>query len=258
MVRLQINGVEIAAAEGATVLEVCREAGIDVPTLCYMKPLGPYGVCRLCIVEAEGPALPRTVLSSCNLAVSEGLDIETESPLILSLRKTIVELLLASTPVTEPLKALATSLGITVSRFRMEKSDPCVLCGLCVRVCRDAIGPGALSFAGSSTNAQVVAGSVVLDPQACVGCGTCANLCPVSAIRVEDDGDERRMTVYGELRNRLELVSCEICGARHTTERFVQLIESRLSGEQRKGFRNLCPECSRQAFAASLTGEAVE
>lgn len=258
MTTLRINGKELSAPEGATVLEVCKDAGIDVPTLCYMKALGPYGVCRLCIVEAEGPALPRTVLSSCNLTVSEGLVIETESPLILSLRKTMVELLLASISVTEPLKALATRLGVTASRFRMEKSDPCVLCGLCIRVCRNAIGPGALSFAGSSTNARVVAGSVVLDPEACVGCGTCANLCPVSAIRVEDDGDERRMTVYGELRNRLELVSCEICGARHTTGRFMQLIESRLSEEQRKGFRNLCPECSRHAFAASLTGEAVE
>lgn len=258
MITLRINGKDVEAAEGATVLEVCREAGIDIPTLCYVKPLGPYGVCRLCIVEAEGPGLPRTVLSSCNLPVSEGLVIETDTPLVASLRRTMVELLLVSTPVEGPLEDIAGRMGVATSRFRSGKTDPCVLCGICVRVCRDAIGPGALSFTGSEGNDRIVAGSVRLDPEACVGCGTCVNLCPVCALRIEDEGEERRISLYGEVASRLGLVSCDVCGARHTTGRFMELIKSRLSEEQRRGFRNLCPECSRHAFAASLTGEAVE
>jgi NADH dehydrogenase/NADH:ubiquinone oxidoreductase subunit G len=258
MITLRINGKDVEAAEGVTVLKVCREAGIDIPTLCYVKPLGPYGVCRLCVVEAEGPSLPRTVLSSCNLPVSDGLVIESETPLIASLRKTMVELLMASSPVAGPLQAIAARMGVTTSRFTTRKADPCVLCGVCVRVCRDAIGPGALSFAGSDANPEVVAGSVRLDPEACVGCGTCANLCPVSAIGLEDDGEERRLALYGEVVNLLELVSCDICGARHTTRRFIELVKGRLSEEQRKGFRNLCTECGREAFAVSLTGEAVD
>src|SRR5512143_2874845 len=154
MITLTINGRQIEASPGTTVLEVAQGEGIDIPTLCYHRALGPYGVCRLCVVEVEGPRLMRTVAPSCNLAVSEGLVVETDSPFIRGMRRTIVELLLCSTPLTESLKKVAAALGVEATRFKSVEKDACILCGLCVRVCREKIGVAALSFAGNPGNSR--------------------------------------------------------------------------------------------------------
>ncbi len=254
MIRLTIDGKEVEAQNGLTVLDVARESDIDIPTLCYLKPLGPYGVCRLCVVEAEGPRLPRTVVPSCTLPVSEGLAVKTATPLIITIRRTLLELLLASTDVTEPLVSLAKSYGVESSRFQVAGPDPCVLCGLCVRVCRDSIGASALSFEGKSENRQVVAGSIALDLEACVGCGTCANICPVAAIRLEDRGSERKIILYGNVANTIALEECTMCGRPHATRKFIDTVLRRMDEAQRAGFRNVCPDCSRSYYAVALTG----
>jgi NADH dehydrogenase/NADH:ubiquinone oxidoreductase subunit G len=98
MITLSINGNSIQASEGMTVLEAARQEGIEIPTLCYLKALGPFGVCRLCIVEANGPGLIPAILPSCNLKVFEGLVITTDSSVIHEIRRTMIELLLASSP----------------------------------------------------------------------------------------------------------------------------------------------------------------
>lgn len=255
MIDLTINGRQIKADEGTTVLEVARSEGIDIPTLCYHRALGPYGVCRLCVVEAEGPGLVRTVASSCNFTVSEGLIVETDSSLIRTMRRTIVELLLASEPVTEPLREIARRLGVETTRFTSTESDHCVLCGLCVRVCREKIGAAALSFAGRPDNRHVVAGEIRLDPEACIGCGTCAMVCPVAAISSEDRGYEREIVLYGDVANRLELLRCDFCGAPSTTRKFLDMVISRMNDEQKKGMKNLCPDCARRYYAVALTGQ---
>ena len=253
-ISLKINGRKIFAAEGITVLEAARQEGIDIPTLCYLKALGPYGVCRLCIVEAVGPGLIPAILPSCSLKVSEGLVITTHSPLIQSIRRTIIELLLACTSLTEPLKMLGHKFGMETSRFISTKSDPCILCGLCVRVCRTRIGASALSFA-SGANEQVVAERIRMNAELCIGCGTCANICPVQALQLEDSEAERRIILYGEVVKRFDLVKCEGCGTPYTTQKFIDSIISRLADEQRCGLKNLCPECARQYYAEALTGQ---
>jgi len=244
----------VQAAAGMTVLEVARQEGLDIPTLCYLKALGPYGVCRLCIVEAAGPGLIPTILPSCNLTISEGLIIITDSPVIQSMRRTILELLLASTPLTDPLKVMAGNFGIKTSRFTSAKSDPCILCGLCVRVCRYKIGASALSFA-SAGNGQVIAERIGMDPELCIGCGTCANICPVQAIQLEDLEAERRLILYGTVVRRFDLLKCDGCGAPYTTREFIDSIISRLDHEQKCSLKNLCCECARQYYAEALTGQ---
>lgn len=253
-ISLKINGREVQAAEGMTVLEAARQEGIDIPTLCYLKALGPYGVCRLCIVEAEGPGLIATILPSCNLTISEGLIITTDSPVIQSMRKTIIELLLASTPLTVPLKVLADKFGIETSRFVSAKSDPCILCGLCVRVCRERIGASALSFT-SGANEHIVAERIEMNADLCIGCGTCVNICPVQAMQLEDSEYYRRIILYGEVVRGFALVRCEGCGAPNTTQKFIDSIISRLADEQKCGLKNLCPECSRRHYAEALAGQ---
>ena len=92
---LTINGAPVNGREGMTILEVARENGIDIPTLCYLEDLTPVGACRICVVEVEGS---RTLVGSCHTPITQGMVINTHSPKVLEARKVIVELLLASHP----------------------------------------------------------------------------------------------------------------------------------------------------------------
>ena len=91
MISLTINGQNLEAQEGSTVLQVAERAGIIIPTLCYHKDLSPYGGCRLCLVEVQGSRLPST---SCNLLVSKGMVVQTESPALTQSRRSVLEMLL--------------------------------------------------------------------------------------------------------------------------------------------------------------------
>ncbi|MFZ2198531.1 MAG: 2Fe-2S iron-sulfur cluster-binding protein [Thermodesulfovibrionales bacterium] len=255
MINIEINGKKIEAPEGTTVLEAARKEGIDIPTLCYHRALGPKGVCRLCIVEIEGPGLDHMVTTSCNCRVSEGLFVETATARIQGMRKVILNLLLSGTASTSPLKALAGSAGIRRRKYGTVEEDKCILCGLCVYVCRESIKAGALRFETAGDNGNRVVEFVALSEELCIGCGTCAALCPVGAIRLVDEGAERSVLLYGKVANTLRLKTCEECGGHYTTEKFAESILYHLDKELRKGVKNLCPDCARQHYVVALTGQ---
>lgn len=258
MTSITIDGRKLAADPEKTVLETARSAGIAVPTLCYHHALGPYGSCRLCIVEAEGPSLGHTVTTSCNLMPSGGLIVETATPRIQAMRRTILELMLSGTRSTPELRSRATEAGITRKRFPLKgpiNTDPCILCGLCVRVCRETIRANALGFGVSGTNQNRVAGTVVLTKERCIGCGTCAAVCPVGAIRLDDRGAVRRIILYGKTARRLPLVRCDICDRPFTTEQFILSVLSRVDATLKHDIGHVCPDCGRSRFATALTGQ---
>jgi bidirectional [NiFe] hydrogenase diaphorase subunit len=255
MIPITLNGQELTVRENTMILEVARDQGIDIPTLCYHESLGPYGACRLCLVEASGPTLRKGLQASCTLAASAGLAVETNSPPVIQARKVIFELLLGRAPESRPLRTLAERFGVTASRFVNENQGNCVRCGLCVRVCREKIGAAALCFAGRGQKKRVTAEFGQLS-ETCIGCGTCANLCPAGAIHLEDRDDQRRIYLTDNTISRLELVHCRSCGVPYQPAKYVAYVRERSSVEGAAEIpRNLCPACARKIYAQTLYGD---
>src|SRR5450756_1296611 len=137
-VALVINGRNVTAEKGMTILEAARNAGVDIPTLCHHEEVAPFGACRLCTVEITSGGRSRLV-ASCVYPAEEGLDVQTESAPVVKGRKLILEMLLARAPGVQALTAYASRYGVDVAKF---SSDPsfCILCGLCVNYCAEVKG----------------------------------------------------------------------------------------------------------------------
>lgn len=183
MFRVTIDGAQYEAAPGRTVLEVAREQRIHIPTLCYHEALEPYGACRLCVVEVE-IGEKRRLVTSCTYPCSDGLIVETQSGAALESRRMSIELLLATARGVPLIQELAAEYGVEEPRFRMAEDD-CILCGLCVRACREIAGVQAISLAYRGID-KAVATPFQISSRDCVECGTCVYVCPTGAIRLED------------------------------------------------------------------------
>jgi bidirectional [NiFe] hydrogenase diaphorase subunit len=176
MVELTIDGIRIKAVKGTTVLEAARSMGIIIPTLCYDPGLSAYGACRVCIVEVIRGNRSK-LEASCTLPVSEGQVIKTNSERVNRARRVIIELLISSCPDSKVLQDLASNYGINEIRFTI-KNKNCILCGLCVRYCKEQMQSGGIGFVGRGT-ARRVATAFGTTPEECRNCGGCEWICPV-------------------------------------------------------------------------------
>jgi bidirectional [NiFe] hydrogenase diaphorase subunit len=166
MIKMEIDGKAVKAREGMMLLEVAREAGIDIPTLCSSEQLKPSGVCRLCMVEiVKGKR--RRVVASCCYPAEEGLIVTTTTPEIQRIRKMIIELLWPASA------QLGKRYGITKSRFVPELTD-CSLCGLCVRYCAEVAKKNAIYFQGRGIDRRVAFTPGIAE---CDSCRACFGLC---------------------------------------------------------------------------------
>jgi NADH dehydrogenase/NADH:ubiquinone oxidoreductase subunit G len=256
MATITLDGTAKEAPETMTVLQVARLAGVDIPTLCHHESLGPYGACRLCVVEAESPTLRRSLITACTLQVADGLSVVTNSAAVQRARKIVLELLLARSPNSRPLRALAKQHGVEGSRFGagLDDDDLCVRCGLCVRACTDQIGAAAISFAGRGQKREVSTEFGHLS-RLCIGCGTCAAVCPTGAIQIEDNNGERSILLRGRAFARLALIRCSSCGISFAAERHLDKVSHRLPESPQAEMLSLCPACSRQHYAAAMASE---
>jgi NADH dehydrogenase/NADH:ubiquinone oxidoreductase subunit G len=180
MVTLTIDGVEVQAEEGTTLLEVAKFYGIDIPTLCYNDELTPYGACRLCTVEVDDGKRTRLV-TSCLYPVEEGIKVKTHSERVIKGRKMILELLIAKCPNSKTLQDLASKMGLEKIRFKMENED-CILCGLCVRMCAEQMGSGAIGFVGRGKKREVATPFRMVS-ESCRNCGACMYICPAVGVQ---------------------------------------------------------------------------
>jgi len=251
MATIVINGKKHEAREGEIAFQVLKREGIDIPSLCYLEGLSPYGSCRLCMVEVKAGGRPG-LTTSCNLTASEGLEIETETPQVVQVRKVLLELYLAEAPGSKKIQELAKKYGVTTTRFThidtSAKGDRCVLCGLCVRVCGEILNVGAIHYAGRGTRTSINTPWYETS-SVCIGCGACEYVCPADAIDIVDQDDERIMETWHK--TTLKLKECAESMKRFATERVVDIVYAK-NQELLKDLKDLSPDARRRKKAAQF------
>jgi len=179
-IRMQIDGKAVGAAEGTTILEAARGAGISIPTLCHHEKLQPFGGCRLCIVEAEAQG-KTNIVASCVSQAEDKLIVRTRSEKIDRIRKTLLELLLAHAPDSPQLQEMAAEYGADRDRFEQEASF-CIHCGLCVRYCAEVKQKNAVGFVDRGIRKEI-AFLPEIAARECHSCQECFPLCPTSYLQ---------------------------------------------------------------------------
>jgi len=237
-VSLTINGNKYTTQKGQYVLQVARENGIEIPTLCNHEAIEPYGACRLCIVEATHGTRTR-IVTSCLYPVEEGLVVQTNSPRIIKNRKMLLNLLLARCSENKVIKDLAAEYGIVKPPFREEywEKNDCIVCGLCVRACEQVVGVSAISLVNRGIHKEP-APPYLKRAKACIGCGSCFYVCPTGAVKMEDKNGVRH--IYNWNVN-FKLKKCSVCGIQWAPE--AQLEYIRKKWDLPVDFFETCPNC---------------
>jgi len=201
LVNVTINGVPVQAENGALLIEVAKQNGIEIPAFCYYEGMSLQAACRMCLVEVEkAPKL----MAGCTLPVAEGMVVRTESEPVVKARKTTLEFLLSNHPLDCPvcdkggeceLQDMTFKYGVGESRFTEIKqhvpekqwspvvfydAPRCILCYRCVRVCNEGMGVGALGVSYRGVNAEIIPSNG--DHLECDECGSCIDICPVGSL----------------------------------------------------------------------------
>ena len=216
MVKLTIDGHPVAVEQGTTILDAAKKAGIDIPTLCYLKDLNEIGACRVCVVEIEGQD---RLSAACATVAEEGMVVRTATPRVLDARRINVQLILSQHNVSCTtcmrngnckLQKVALDLNLQEEPFekkpfssRWDKTFPlirdasrCIQCLRCVNVCEKVQTLGVWSLTGTGKRARVeVAGGKSIRDVNCALCGQCITHCPVGALTVRDDTQKVRQAV---------------------------------------------------------------
>lgn len=229
MLTMTINGNDVDFVQGKTVLEVCQDQGIPIPTMCHDARLKPYGGCRLCLVEVAGAPKP---LTSCTTPAAGGMKVTTESPRLARLRKTIIELLLSNHPNdcmcceaagNCDLQEMAYQYNADLKRFPGEQwalpirednpfitfePNKCIVCGRCTRICNEVVMAGTIDMTGRGFDAiPDTAFGRPRSLQNCEFCGQCVSTCPTGALTDRKSRGFGRSTEVTKVKT-----TCSYCG----------------------------------------------
>lgn len=228
MVTVTIDGKRVTAPEGSNLIDAAARGGINIPNLCYLKGMKGIGACRMCLVEVEGMKAP---MIACTTKVKEGMSVNTNTEKVQEIRKFVVDLILSMHPLdcmtctkagVCTLQQYAYDFGIKESSFTRKKfgfavdeanpfikrdPDYCVLCGRCVRVCKNQ-GTNVLEFMGRGVGSKVAtANDKPLQESGCTFCGSCVDACPVNALLEADRTRKGREWEYEKVSS-----VCLLCG----------------------------------------------
>jgi predicted molibdopterin-dependent oxidoreductase YjgC len=237
MTRLSVDGHDVEVADGATVLDACRAAALDVPTLCYGPTLEPKNACRICMVEVEGN---RVLVPACSRRAEDGMVVSTGSERVRHARRMVLELLAStadlerSPDATRWLQEYRADPGRHGERDRTEVKqdndlyvrdyDRCILCYKCVDACGEQWqGTFAIAMAGRGHGAHIsTEWDAVLPDSACVYCGNCIAVCPTGALMAKPEFDLRSAGDWDESRQTTTDTICGYCGVGCTLTLHVQ------------------------------------
>ena len=238
MVKLTINGREIKAEEGTTLLYAARENNIYIPTLCSNEAVAPYGACRLCLVEIKTARGRERLVTSCIYMVEEGLTIQTDTEKIRKIRRMLLELLLARCPDSEVIRELAQKAGVSKTRFvEQAGNNKCILCANCARTCEEVVGVAAISLAKRGVEREMTTPFSEDFSEACIGCGSCSYSCPTGAITMEDNKG-KRVIKWPHNTMEFKLRKCSVCGQYWAPEKQIEYI-ARTSGTPFRDYDSL-------------------
>ncbi|MEO0083420.1 MAG: 4Fe-4S dicluster-binding protein [candidate division WOR-3 bacterium] len=237
MYKVVIDGIKTEASSGATILSVAKQELIEITTLCYNENLDPRGACRICTVEVEVWGRKRLV-TACNYPINADIIVNTKSERVIKLRQLILEVLWARTPNSKRIIELAEKYNVKKPRFTIEQTtDNCIVCGLCVQVCKDIVGVNAIGLSNRGIFRKPI--TPYQEPsQTCIGCGSCVYVCPTDAITMIDKDGKR---YFERWNTEFKLVGCESCGSYFATDAQIEYIRKVIGKDDPS--LHYCPSC---------------
>ena len=220
MIKFKIDGRVVEGKNGSTILENARNLFISIPTLCYHHELSSFGACRLCTVEIKVDGKWQLV-ASCETPITAGIEVQTASEKVKEARKLVAGLLYSKYKSTKAVRDIAEAIGVDVAKEEKDAQE-CILCGLCVRACREVVGAYALKFNDKGLGRDVEAASVEFSGDDCIGCGSCAFVCPTSFAKMEAVKGKR--IIWGKA---FKMASCSVCGREFAPEEQLAFISKK-------------------------------